>query len=44
MGNGKLPSMCGFKGTVAERDAAKQDVIDYIEKFYNSQRLHSYLC
>ena len=25
------------------RDEAKQDVIDYIEMFYNSQRLHSYL-
>lgn len=24
-------------------EAAKQDVIDYIEMFYNSQRLHSYL-
>lgn len=27
----------------ATRQAAKQDVIDYIEMFYNSQRLHSYL-
>ena len=25
------------------REAAKRDVIDYIEMFYNSQRLHSYL-
>ena len=25
------------------RDGAKQDVIDYIEMFYNSRRLHSYL-
>jgi len=25
------------------REEAKQDVIDYIEMFYNSQRLHSYL-
>jgi transposase InsO family protein len=25
------------------RDEAKQDVIDYIEMFYNSRRLHSYL-
>lgn len=25
------------------REAARQDVIDYIEMFYNSQRLHSYL-
>ena len=25
------------------RDGAKQDVINYIEMFYNSQRLHSYL-
>lgn len=25
------------------REAAKQDVIDYIEMFYNSRRLHSYL-
>ena len=25
------------------RDEAKQDVIDYIEMFYNSHRLHSYL-
>ncbi len=25
------------------REAAKQDVIDYIEMFYNSHRLHSYL-
>jgi putative transposase len=25
------------------REAAKQDVINYIEMFYNSRRLHSYL-
>ena len=25
------------------RDEAKRDVIDYIEMFYNSRRLHSYL-
>jgi putative transposase len=25
------------------RDEAKQDMIDYIEMFYNSRRLHSYL-
>jgi len=25
------------------REAAKQDVIHYIEMFYNSRRLHSYL-
>ena len=25
------------------RKAAKRDVIDYIEMFYNSHRLHSYL-
>ena len=25
------------------REAARQDVIDYIEMFYNSHRLHSYL-
>ena len=25
------------------REAARRDVIDYIEMFYNSQRLHSYL-
>ncbi len=25
------------------RDEAKQDVIDYIEMFYNNRRLHSYL-
>ena len=25
------------------RDEAKQDVIEYIEMFYNSHRLHSYL-
>ena len=25
------------------RDEAKRDMIDYIEMFYNSRRLHSYL-
>lgn len=25
------------------REAARQDVINYIEMFYNSRRLHSYL-
>ena len=25
------------------REVARQSVIDYIEMFYNSQRLHSYL-
>ena len=29
--------------TYLTRDAARQDVFDYIEMFYNSRRLHSYL-
>ena len=30
-------------GLYQRRDEAKQDVIEYIEMFYNSHRLHSYL-
>ena len=38
-----LKSECICRKTYNTRNEAKQAIIDYIEMFYNSQRLHSYL-
>lgn len=32
-----------YRTIYCDREAAKRDTIDYIEMFYNSRRLHSYL-
>ena len=40
---GSLKSERTDSNTYLTREAAKADIIDYIEMFYNSQRLHSTL-
>lgn len=40
---GSLKTERVFFSNYKTRDAARQDVIDYIEMFYNSRRRHSYL-
>lgn len=40
---GSLKTERVFFSSYATRDAARQDVVDYIEMFYNSRRRHSYL-
>ncbi len=40
---GSLKRECTDDRLYATREEAKQDVIDYIEMFYNSRRKHSYL-
>lgn len=40
---GSLKSERTDPGLYSTREEAKTDVIDYIEMFYNSHRLHSYL-
>ena len=40
---GSLKSERTAPGRYSTREEAKTDVIDYIEMFYNSHRLHSYL-
>ena len=40
---GNLKSERTDPGLYSTREEAKTDVIDYIEMFYNSHRLHSYL-
>ena len=40
---GSLKTERVFFSNYKTREAARQDVIDYIEMFYNSKRRHSYL-
>ncbi len=40
---GTLKGECIYHKHYRSRIEAKSDIIDYIEMFYNSKRLHSYL-
>lgn len=40
---GSLKTERVFFSNYTTRDAAGKDIVDYIEMFYNSRRLHSYL-
>jgi transposase InsO family protein len=40
---GSLKTERVFFSNYATRDAARQDIVDYIEMFYNSKRRYSYL-
>lgn len=40
---GSLKTERVFFSSYATRDAARKDIVDYIEMFYNSKRRHSYL-
>ena len=40
---GSLKTERIFFSNYRTRDEAKQDIVDYIEMFYNSRRRHSYL-
>jgi transposase InsO family protein len=40
---GKLKTERVFDSTYLTREEARQDIVDYIEMFYNSKRRHSYL-
>ena len=40
---GTLKNGCVFYKNYTTRAETKKDIVDYIEMFYNSSRLHSYL-
>jgi len=40
---GSLKTERVFLSNYTTRDAARNDIVDYIEMFYNSRRRHSYL-
>ncbi len=40
---GSLKTERVFFSQYQTRDEARRDIVDYIEMFYNSKRLHSYL-
>jgi transposase InsO family protein len=40
---GSLKTERVFFSNYTTRDAARKDIVDYIEIFYNSKRRHSYL-